>query len=210
MSCVTECLRTHLPDFVCDMHGFLPGRQTGEITEAARLLLQKADEWGIPVAIVKGDVEKAFDNIEHGLLDRALEAKGIPLCLRTAVLRELTGVALDVRLQDVRVPSVCLGKGGKQGCSSTPLLWNVVLDHVLGETAQAWRTSGLGLDLRDGGTPITDMIWADDAFCISGSILGAASMSQDMSYALGDGHLALKPGSLSLLANEAALREAPP
>ena len=209
MSCVAEAIRARLPPFKCDMHGFLPGKQTGEITEALRLLLQKADEWGIPLAIVKGDVEKAFDNIEHGLLDRALLAKGIPLALRTAVLRELTDVTLDIRLQDVRVPEIHLGKGGKQGCSSTPLLWNIVLDYVLGQTVDGWRKQGLGLDLGDDDGPITDQIWADDTFCVSGSVEEAACMAQDLCYALGDGHLALKPGSLSVLANKTALRSAP-
>ena len=93
------------------MHGFLPGKQTGEVTEAIRLLFQKADEWGIPLAVVKGDVEKAFDNIEHSLLDVALAGKGVPLCLRAAILRELSGVTLDIRLQDIGVLGVALGKG---------------------------------------------------------------------------------------------------
>jgi len=45
MACVAETIRARLPPaFTCDMHGFLPGKQTGEITEALRLLLQKADE----------------------------------------------------------------------------------------------------------------------------------------------------------------------
>ena len=150
-----------LPPWTCDMYGFFPGKQTGEVTGAIRLLFQKADQWGIPLAVVK----KAVGNIEHCLLDVALAGKGVPLCLRAAVLRELSGVTLDTRLQDIRVSGVALGKGGKQGCSSTPLLWNIVLDHVFGCVIDSGRTgdsstssnretpSRLGVDLGDGGIP---------------------------------------------------------
>jgi len=98
----------------------------------------------MPLAIAKGDVEKAFDNIEHGLLNEALCSKGVPLCLRTAVLRELTDVTLDIRLQDACVPDIPLGKGGKQGCSSTPLLWNVVLDPRPGAHGHSLALGGRG------------------------------------------------------------------
>ena len=70
---------------------------------------------GLPLFIGKADVSRAFDNVEHPLLDRALMDKGAPKCLRAALLRELTEISLEVRQQAASADDVDLGKGGKQG-----------------------------------------------------------------------------------------------
>ena len=102
------------------------------------------------------------------------------------------------------------------------MLWNIVLDYVFGRVIDSWRTengsappghnspSRLGIELDDGGPPLTGSLWADDNFTFAHSVLDAAKMTQDLSYALGDNSLGWKPGSLCLLANRAALRQMQP
>ena len=131
-------------------------------------------------------------------------------------------MTLDIRLQDIRVSGVALGKRGKQGCSSAPLLWNTVLDHVFGLRSRRqllahrgqfdFLQSGIPLPLGrrswGRGDPLTGSLWADDNTTFAHSVLDAARMTQDLSYALGDNSLGWKPGSLCLLANRAALQQA--
>ena len=39
-----------------------------ELTELLRLLLQRFDEWALPLYIAQGDVNKAVDNMRHGIM----------------------------------------------------------------------------------------------------------------------------------------------
>ena len=52
--------------------GFTAGRQTLECTELMRLLLQRTSEWRIPFAIGVGDIFKAFDNMDHDMIEQSL------------------------------------------------------------------------------------------------------------------------------------------
>ena len=118
----------------------------------------------------KADVSRAFDNVEHPLLDRALVNKGAPKCLRAALLRELTEISLEVRQQAASADDVDLGKGGKQGCTATPREWNILLDDCLGPTTESWRDSGYGFCFEDGGENLTHGVWADDCFFFATSM----------------------------------------
>ena len=53
------------------------------------MILQKAHEWGLASIVFKRDIAKAFDAMEHPLLDRSFAARSVPFCLRAATLREL-------------------------------------------------------------------------------------------------------------------------
>ena len=64
-SCVVLFLQHHLPKPTCNLYGFIPGRQTMEISELVRLLLQRFNEWDIPIVIIKSDVGRAFDYGAH-------------------------------------------------------------------------------------------------------------------------------------------------
>ena len=96
-----------------------------EIYGFTRLLLVRAQEWGLPVHVGKGDAHKAFDSIEHVTLDQALEMRGVPLALRCACLRELVDIVLIVSLQNTFSEPVELRKGGKQGGSETPTFFGM-------------------------------------------------------------------------------------
>ena len=50
MSIVAELLRAETC-YSLDLYGFEPGRQPMEISELLRLLLQKCNEWDIPLLI---------------------------------------------------------------------------------------------------------------------------------------------------------------
>ena len=149
LSCLVFLLRSHTSPARCRLLGFEPGRQTMECSEFIRLLFQKCSEWGRPLYLGRGDAHKAFDSMEHPRLDQALKARGAPLCLRAATLRELVGVTLQMNLQGTSVPPLPLGKGGKQGASDTPCTWNFLLDDILADTIRSWADRCFGVALED-------------------------------------------------------------
>ena len=168
-NCLIDLLRTDSSPPRCCTTGFETGRQAMEVTELTRTLLQRETEWDRPLFVGRGDVRKAFDSIEHPLLDSALSARGAPLRLRIACLRELCDLELEICLQGATSDRVHLGKGGLQAGSKTPGLWNFLLDFFspprssLGPSlvsAWRWATPSCPFLTRSGrttssGTPLT-------------------------------------------------------
>ena len=184
--CLAFMLRTHAVAPTCQLLGFEPGRQTAEISELFRLLLQRCGEWRLPLLIGKGDAPKAFDNLERPRLDEALQYRRVPLRLRAATLRDLLDVSLHIRLQDSETDGIPLGKGGRQGATETPTEWNFLLDFALADTVRRWQDLGYGVDLGDSLPSLTHCCWADDLFWLSASFDEFACMSQDLTAALAD------------------------
>jgi hypothetical protein len=127
--------------------GFSAGRQAAEPVEMLRNLLAKGTAWGRPFAFCKADINRAFDNIDHGHLQRALEALGAPPALQAAVFRELTEVTLDLAFQGHLFENIALQRGGRQGGSDTPFLWNVILNSAVTRAKAVWRQRRLGIRL---------------------------------------------------------------
>ena len=164
LACLSRVIRLHSAPPKCVLLGFEPGHQPMELTELCRCLLAKFGEWQIPLFIGKSDAHKAFDSIEHPVLDDSLSKRQVPVLLRAAVLREFVDVVLKVHFQGASSPPILLGKGGKQGGGDTPGYWNYVFDDALSDTVAKWRDLGWGADLQDGLPPISHAVWADDIF----------------------------------------------
>ena len=207
LSCLCHVLQEHSSPPTCDQYGFTPGCQPMQVTEIARLTLERANEWDLPVWIFKGDVSRAFDHMEHPVIDKALCARHVPRCLRAALLRELCEITLDVHLQEAFAEGIGLSKGGKQGSTDTPWTWTTLLDYLLCPAIQSWVRDSLGFNLTDGLPCLSHAIWADDLIWIATSWQDAQRMSQDLTSALASGFLSWKPDSLAFLANPAALKE---
>eukprot|EP00972_Heterocapsa_arctica_P008720 1278474-Heterocapsa_arctica.AAC.1 len=65
LSCLCHVLKEHAAKPTCDQYGFNPGCQPMQVTEMTRMVLERASEWNLPVWVFKGDVSRAFDNMEH-------------------------------------------------------------------------------------------------------------------------------------------------
>ena len=207
LSCLCHVLKEHSMTPTCDQYGFTPGCQPMQVTEMTRLILERATEWKRPVWICQGDVARAFDHLEHPLVDEALCSRQVPRCLRAALLRELCNITLDVHLQEAYAEGIGLSKGSEQGSTETPWTWNALLDFLLAPTIQRWMSDSLGFCLHDGLPNLSHAIWADDLTWVATSWGEAQSMPQDLTSALGAGYCSWKPDSLAFIASPAA-REA--
>ena len=208
-SCLTLLLKTHSSPPRALLLGSEVGRQPMEITEALRLILQRAHEMGLAIIIFKGDIAKAFDAMGHPLLDRSFAARSVPVCLRAATLRELVGLTLKVQLQGVSTDEIPLRKGGPQGGTGTPSWWNFLFDYVRTPIIQGWEENNFGFDLKDGLDPLSLLGWADDTFWIATSFQDVSVMTQEFTYAINDSCLTWKGDSLPFLANDTALAQWP-
>ena len=123
-------------------------------------------------------MSKAFDELEHPLLDQALTHRDAPLALWAGTLRELIEVALEIHLQGVVTDPFCLSRGGKQGGPDTPADYSFLLDFALKDVVRDWLRAGWGPDLGD-GSPISHAVWAYDIFLFAVSPAQIAAIAQD-------------------------------
>ena len=72
-----------------------PGRQTADYLFTVIRLFELSREWGLPLAVFKLDLEKAFDTLDRGALLACLESKlgrGPELNCWKGLLRGTTGL----------------------------------------------------------------------------------------------------------------------
>ena len=189
-------------------YGFVPGKQTMEVSECLRLVLQKCDTWGLPVYILKIDAFRAFDSMWHDVIESALLSSDVHPRLIHAIMRELSFGTASLKLGDIVWDRVfSYSKGGRQGGTDTPELWKRYLDLAITRATVLWQSAHRGLILPDGaGVPggevrLDFLAWADDIFLISGSLADLKSMWLELSTCINDIGLKWKPGSLEVLSN---------
>jgi retron-type reverse transcriptase len=70
-----------------------------EISETVRQIVRKRGEAGLDTVVLKSDIKRAFDNIDHAILLKALEKDTVPPRLLRALMLELHGCRLTFRFQ---------------------------------------------------------------------------------------------------------------
>jgi ribonuclease HI/exonuclease III len=200
--------------------GFRPGGQTMEVGEALRTLAKKCVEWGQPLYLLKADIARAFDNICHGALEGAMREQGIPAKLRHAVFQELDCEMLLSCQSTIWRGDIRPSKGGRQGGSETPTLWNILLSSALKRARTRWHQEGLGWRFvaSDIYTPYIQQLigdeqrlgsaedplwvpylaWADDLVLVAKSEHEILRLWVILSDEISSLRLAWKPGSLEL------------
>jgi group II intron reverse transcriptase/maturase len=108
----------HGPSFEDSSHGFRPGRGCHTALQAIR------NTWSGITWIVEGDVKAAFDNIDHGLLIKALRKRVSDERFLNLVRKALTAGYYEFRTP---VNSIV---GTPQGSVISPILCNVFLHEL--------------------------------------------------------------------------------
>jgi hypothetical protein len=79
--------------------GFASGRQTMEISETCRLVLNKCATWGKSVFLCKLDIHRAFDALTHDVIEHSLLSAGCPARIRLAFIREGSHCHMQLHFQ---------------------------------------------------------------------------------------------------------------
>ena len=159
-----------------EQYGFRPGRQTLEPVDIVRTLLSKGSSWGLPFSFVKGDLFRAFDNIKHGPLQKALDHRLVPSRLQLAIFRELSGTTISLDFQGQEYNDIPFCKGGRQGGTETPDLWNSTVNLGLFYAKQRWKRERLGIRLK----------LSESSSCFEGLSLSESESFRESSFVEGD------------------------
>ena len=185
-----------------DQAGFRAGFSVDDHLITMVLLMEKSNEFNIPVWLCAVDFTKAFDTVSHDSVSEALAQQGVPWkYIRTlaALYEQQTGrVVADKTSKpfDIR-------RGTKQGDPISPQLFNAVLENALKEVQITWRQKGWGISLGElDSDRITNLRFADDLILIASSreILGL--MIKDLMHAVTRVGLELHMGKTKILTNQ--------
>ena len=158
-----EIIRRRLKPHI-EMHlseeqaGFRPGRSTIEQIFVWRQLAERYIEvQNGELVNVFIDFKKAFDRVWHTGMFRVLQHYNIPRKL-TALIQNLYSQAVSaVRIGNDISDWFQQTVGVRQGCILSPDLFNLFLDHVLGEALEAYQGGALA-----SGRRVSNLRFADD------------------------------------------------
>lgn len=142
--------------------GFVKGKGTREQILNVRQLIEKANEFNVPFMMCFVDYSKAFDCVNWKRLWEVLNTMGVPKHL----ILLLQGLYLNsqgtVRIEAAVSKSFSFGKGVRQGCILSPILFNIYGEHIIRQTCEDWE-GGININ----GTKITNLRYADDTILLA-------------------------------------------
>ena len=138
--------------------GFRKGKETRDQIANICWIIEKAREFQKNIYVCLIDYAKTFDCVDHKKLWKILKEMGIPDHL-TCLLRNLyAGQEAIVRTRHRTTDWFQNGKGVRQGCVSSPYLFNLYAEYIM-------RNAGLDevqAGIKIAGRNINNLRYADD------------------------------------------------
>ena len=139
-------MNCELPDVQA---GFRKGRRTRDQIANIRWIIEKAREFQKNIYFSFIDCAKAFDCVDPNKLWKILKEMGIPdhlICL----LRNLyAGQEATVRARHGTTDWFQIGKGVRQGCISSPCLFNLYAEYIMRKAGLEEAQAGIKIARRN-------------------------------------------------------------
>ena len=123
--------------------GFRPGRGTQDQLFSLRRVLELAREHQAPVHAAFVDFSKAFDSVPRDALWELLRARGVHPHLLALIKDLYSSNTASVAEGSNRSPPFPMRTGVRQGCPLSPLLFNVWMDFICRQVADACSKAGV-------------------------------------------------------------------
>jgi retron-type reverse transcriptase len=139
-----------------DQFGFKNGKGTRDAIGMLRIISEQTLDIGEEICVCCIDWQKAFDRVKWTKLMKILKKTGIDWHERKLISKLYTNQSVKVWLYQGVIKSVKTGRGVRQGCCLSPLLFNLHSKYFTQEALE-----GLG-DFKVGGQIISMLRYADD------------------------------------------------
>ena len=146
-----------LPQLAKEQAGFRKGRGTRDQIANLRWLMEEAHDMQQNLYLCFIDYRKAFDCVDHEKLCVTLSEMGTPTHLIVLLKSLYENQEATVRTEFGETENLSIGKGVRQGCILSPLLYNIYAEHIMREALHDWK-GGISI----GGRKITNLRYADD------------------------------------------------
>lgn len=153
-------LESVLPKFIhTDQTGFVIGRHLFSNLRRVFNLLYSSDLSPVPEVLISLDAMKAFDRISHNYLYKVLDKFGFGSTFQTWVKILYAAPQAAVRTDRVVSDYFPIGRGTRQGCPLSPLLFDIAIEPL----AMAIRNSPLISGVKRGEYIHKVSMYADDS-----------------------------------------------
>ena len=144
------------------------------------------------------DYQKAFDCVDHEKLWTVLTQMGVPMHL-VILLKELYfNQVATVRTEFGEMDTIEIGKGVRQGCILSPILFNIYeiyAENIMREALNNW-----GGGVKIGGHIISNMRYADDTTLLSSTEADLTELLERVKMASEKAGLYLNVAKIKLMA----------
>ena len=150
-----------------DQFGFRKGRGTREAIAALRSMGERSLENGNDLFVCYVDYEKAFDRVNWCKLMRVLEKLGVDERDRQLIKNLYLGQSVVIRIAGEDSDPAKLGRGVRQGCPLSPLLFNIYIQALIDEAMDGGEDG-----VKVGGQLVKAIRFADDQAMLASSNAG--------------------------------------
>ena len=132
--------------------------------QAINQIIEKTNEYNLPLCIGFVDFEKAFDSIEHPAMFRSLRNIGINETYINILEDIYTDATAKIHLDSEISTEIKIARGVRQGDPLSPKLFNATLEEVFKNAEM--EEEGIVID----GESLSNLTFADDVAIFSKSI----------------------------------------
>ena len=158
-----------------DQFGFRKNRGTRDAIGALRILAERSLEHDQEVYVCFVDYEKAFDRVDWKKLMQALIRLGIDWKDRRLIRNLYMGQKIRIRIEGEYSEPGEIGRGVRQGCPLSPLLFNIYIEELIREALE-----NLEVGIKVGGTLVKALRFADDQAMLAGTQEGLQQMMEHL------------------------------
>src|SRR5277367_1279237 len=155
--------------------GFRRGCGTRDAIGVMRVLCERTMEHGNDVYICFVDFEKAFDRVSWEKMMKVLQNLGVDWRDRKMISELYLNQEAVIRVGDEESEPAIIGRGVRQGCPLSPLLFSIYAEVMM---AEALDTIEEGV--RVGGELVKDVRFADDQGMVASSEAGLQRMMESL------------------------------
>ena len=163
---------------------------------------------GEKLFVVSMDVASAFDSVSAQVLGDVLLERGATTISAAAAVRENLELCARPCMGFTESPPFNLDVGMRQGGPRTPSGWNQVMAVLIEELSLLWAGRALAVSWAPEWKPFEILVWADNTFLVSSSIIDIVQRTQDIEHVFGKRDLRFNQKSLEILPSKTAEKEA--
>ena len=158
-----------------DKFGFRRGCGTRDGIAVVRTLAERSVEHNKKLYICYVDYEKAFDRVNWVKMMEIMRNIGVDWRDRRLIKNLYTQQSAYVRLGDWKSEACMIGRGVRQGCTLSPLLFNLYDEAMMREA-----TADVDIGVKVGGYLVKSVRFADDKAVMARSVRGLQELMDNI------------------------------
>ncbi|KAE8663709.1 hypothetical protein F3Y22_tig00112921pilonHSYRG00052 [Hibiscus syriacus] len=172
--CLSRRIRSCMGDIISQSQfAFIPDRK---ILDCSLIANEGIDYWrkkGLKGCVFKVDFKKSYDMVDWPIIFKVMGKMGFGLTWISWIRKCVSTASISVLVNGSPTEEFSMAKGLRQGCSLSPLLFNLVgelLNLLILRAVSEGLFSGLTVGKEEGSFKLTHLQFADDLIIFCGAL----------------------------------------